>query len=230
MAEQETSKRLRLALMAGACGMLLCLSGAVAAYAGDDAEEDTFEQKIIKNILGGMGVDVGRPSIEYRERSPLVVPPTRDLPPPEAAVRDHNPAWPKEQKKKQVAAKQNLRASPEEPGTSSALTAAEMRATAKPSSKITDRSQSGSEEEPLVGRPMTPTELNTKSNFGWGMLFGYKPEHAPFEGEPSRSALTQPPPGYQTQSPAAPYGIGEDRPSGWKIPTVLSRPEGSPDN
>ncbi len=48
-------------------------------------DEDTFEQKIIKNILGGLGVDVGRPGIDYRERSPLVIPPTLDLPPPQAA-------------------------------------------------------------------------------------------------------------------------------------------------
>ena len=74
----------------------------VAAFAQQADDEDTFEQRIIKNILGGMGVDVGRAGIEYRERSPLVIPPTRDLPPPQAAgsAAMRNPAWPREQQRK----------------------------------------------------------------------------------------------------------------------------------
>src|ERR1700742_2209445 len=81
MREQRSGTSLRTVLMACVCGALLVLPAAASAQ--DD--EDTFEQKIIKNILGGMGVDVGRPGIDYRERSPLVIPPTRDLPPPQAA-------------------------------------------------------------------------------------------------------------------------------------------------
>ena len=34
--------------------------------------------------------------INYGERSPLVVPPTRDLPPPIAAARLPSPDWPKD--------------------------------------------------------------------------------------------------------------------------------------
>ena len=76
---------LRRLLTACVCGALLALPVAASAQQAQDDDEDTFEQKIIKNILGGMGVDVGRPGIDYRERSPLVIPPTRDLPPPQAA-------------------------------------------------------------------------------------------------------------------------------------------------
>jgi hypothetical protein len=47
-----------------------------------------------------------------------------------------------------------------------------------------------------------------------------------FESEPTRNALTQPPPGYQIPSSAYPYGGGIDKGNGWKIPTVLDRPAG----
>ncbi|MEA2930551.1 MAG: hypothetical protein QOG38_2979 [Hyphomicrobiales bacterium] len=229
--------RLRNALLAGACGLLLGLSAPLSASAQQaEEDEDTFEQKIIKNFLGGLGVNTGnRPGIDYRERSPLVVPPSRDLPPPEAAAAARNPAWPKEQVKKRAATapRQNVRAGPEDPGTSSALTPDELRRGAKPvgSSRITDPSQSGSVDEPTSGRPLRPQELNSTNLFTWGNLTrSNTAETAPFTGEPSRSALTQPPPGYQTPSPNAPYGTVTDTPSGWKVPTILSRPEGSSDS
>src|SRR6266567_8750794 len=98
-AMHNNQSRLRRLLLAYACGMVLCLPAALTAHAEDD--DDTFEQKIIKNILGGMGVDVGRAGIDYRERSPLVIPPTRDLPPPQAAgTTARNPAWPREADRK----------------------------------------------------------------------------------------------------------------------------------
>ena len=84
MRDERSGISLRRLLMACVCGALLALPAAAFAQQAQD-DEDTFEQKIIKNILGGMGVDVGRPGIDYRERSPLVIPPTRDLPPPQAA-------------------------------------------------------------------------------------------------------------------------------------------------
>src|SRR5438477_7339581 len=119
----EPSTSLRGALMVCVCGILLALPMAASAQQAQDDDEDTFEQKIIKNILGGMGVDVGRAGIDYRERSPLVIPPTRDLPPPQAAgTATRNPAWPREPDRKiAVRGKPNARANPNEPGTESAL-------------------------------------------------------------------------------------------------------------
>ena len=83
----------------------------------------------------------------------------------------------------------------------------------------------------MVGRALSPKELGSKSILSWDNLMGggHKPEVEKFKGEPSRSDLTQPPTGYQTPSPNFPYGGPTDRSSGWKIPTVLSRPEGNPD-
>ena len=229
--------RLRTGLIASLCGALLALGsvGAVKAQQADD-DEDTFEQRIIKGILGGLGVDVGnKKGIDYRERSPLVIPPSLDLPPPDQAdASARNPAWPREQTRKKTAsqARPQVNATPEEPGTSSRLTASEMRRTADPrAQRVTDPSKSGSQEDPEIGRPLRPNELGTTSLFNWKMLTGsYGTESAKFEGEPPRGQLTQPPPGYQTPSPSQPYGTASDKGPGWKIPTILSRPEGTPDN
>ena len=109
------------------------------------------------------------------------------------------------------------------------MTPDELRRGPRPSSsRITDPSQSGSVDDPNVGRALRPSELGTSKNIlTWGNLWGYKPEQVPFTGEPGRAALTQPPPGYQTPSPNAPYGVGADAPAGWKVPTILDRPVGS---
>jgi hypothetical protein len=228
-AKRYDRSSLRRLLLASACGMVLSLPAALTAHAEDD--EDSFEQKIIKNILGGMGVDVGRGSIDYRERSPLVIPPTQDLPPPEsAAASARNPAWPREPERKvAVKSKPNARANINEPGTESALTPDELRrGQAARAGRVTDPSQTpGSIEQQNIGRQLTPSELGEKGSiFSLDGLMGrYSGQTATFTGEPPRSSLTEPPPGYQTPSTAAPYGAGEER-NGWKIPTILDRPVG----
>src|ERR1044072_2435167 len=101
MRDERSGASLRRLLMACVCGTLLAIPAAASAQQAQDGDDDTFEQKIIKNILGGMGVDVGRPGIDYLERSPLVIPPTRDPQPPHAAgPSTHTPSWPKEADRK----------------------------------------------------------------------------------------------------------------------------------
>jgi hypothetical protein len=229
----DRSLSLRRTLMACLCGALLAAPAVAFAQQAQD-DDDTFEQKIIKNILGGMGVDVGRPGIDYRERSPLVIPPTRDLPPPQAgdpALR--NPAWPRDPERRVVTRgnRPNARATADEPGSESALTPDELRRGTNPrAARVTDPSQTtGSLEEANVGRPVSPNELNSKGIFNWGALMGtHLNDTAKFEQEPSRSALTQPPPGYQTPAPNQPYGSGKEG-SGWTIPTIHDRPLGVAD-
>jgi hypothetical protein len=228
-------KGCRRAAMAGLVGIGLAFAGVSAVLANDD-DEDTFEQKIIKGILGGLGVDVGRPGIEYRERSPLVVPPSRDLPAPEdAATVQTNPAWPRDQevrRAREARAKDRTPLStigtPEEPGQSRRMTPEELRRGAIPGAgRVTDP-KTGSINDIDQGRPLRPSELgNTKSLFSLdSLLGGHKPEQSTFSGEPPRTALTQPPPGYQTPSAAQPYGIGEDKKGPWRIPTIFDRPVG----
>ncbi len=219
--------------MACVCGALL-IAPAVAHAQQAQEDDDTLEQKIIKNILGGMGVDVGRAGINYRERSPLVIPPTRDLPPPQAGGPQlRNPAWPSDPDRKVVTrtSKANTRATPEDPGTDSVLNPDELRRGADPrAARVTDPSKTiGSIEDYNVGRQMSPRELDSKGIFNIDALMGrHLNENAKFEQEPSRSALTQPPPGYQTPAPNQPYAPGKEG-SGWKIPSILDRPLGQGD-
>jgi len=227
----EPSTSLRRTLLGCLCGMLLALPVAASAQQAQDDDEDTFEQRIIKNILGGMGVNVGQPGIDYRERSPLVIPPSLDLPPPQAAgAAVRNPAWPREPDRKVVVRnKPNARATAQDPGTDSALTPDELRRGTNPrAARVTDPSQTtGSIEEANIGRPLSPSQLGSSSIFNWNALMGtHLNEQTQFTGEPTRGSLTQPPPGYQTPSPNYAYGSGVDKGSGWKIPTLLDRAVG----
>jgi hypothetical protein len=219
---------LRASLMA--CGVLLALGSAVSAQQADDEDEDTFEQKIIKNILGGMGVDVGRPGIDYRERSPLVIPPTLDLPPPQAAgVAASNPAWPREAERKKTAVKRvHTRANTEDPGTSAVMTPEELnRGRIARTGATSNPLESNAISDDAAGRPMTPGQLKTGSIFTWDNVMGTNRDKATFTGEPARSSLTMPPPGYQTPSANQPYQAGVERGGGWKVPSILDRPVGN---
>lgn len=223
------STRLRHVLLACTAVIALGCAGAQAQTQADD-DEDTFEQKVIKNILGGLGVDVGRPGIDYRERSPLVIPPTLDLPPPQSAdLSAVNPAWPREpQQQRRAAYKPNARATTEDPGTTSTLTPDELRRGTNPRAPRAGTSGSVYQDELTAGRPMRPSELGSGNFFSWHYLTGGGlQESATFTGEPARGALTQPPPGYQTPSPSYPYAAGQERGGGWKIPSILDRPVGS---
>src|SRR5436190_23615489 len=89
-------RAMRLAIVALGVGLVLT---AGAARAADDEEDDkTFEEKIIEGIMAGIGgTNMDNRGIEYRERSPLVVPPKLDLPPPAAASNEVKaPNWPKD--------------------------------------------------------------------------------------------------------------------------------------
>src|SRR5215813_2023696 len=93
---RSSSKTLRLSAALLGVGLLM-LAG--AARAGDDDEDDkTFEEKVIEGLMKGIGAtNMENSDINYRERSPLVVPPKIDLPPPSSASTDKAvPNWPKD--------------------------------------------------------------------------------------------------------------------------------------
>src|ERR1043166_8629612 len=81
MRNRTRTKSVARAALGGLFAITLLFAAAAAAFAEDDEDQDTVEQKIIKNIMKGMGADVDKDRIDFRERSPLVIPPTRDLPP-----------------------------------------------------------------------------------------------------------------------------------------------------
>src|SRR5580692_9092216 len=89
------TRALRLSAVALGVGLLMASS---VARAQDDDEDKTFEEKIIDGIMAGIGgTNMDNRGIDYRERSPLVVPPKIDLPPPATASANVKaPNWPKD--------------------------------------------------------------------------------------------------------------------------------------
>ncbi len=198
----------RIALQ-GFLAATLLLSGAGLSACADDDDDVAPDTKFIQGLLKSFGLRRDESSIDYRERSPLVVPPARDLPKPEATnAAPRGPAWPVDPDDRKAVKKKVTRAAsnadpidatrPQLPNQYGNPNAAP-----KPGSKPdgTDR--------PDPSRPSTPAELQAKNMFS-GILQS-KEEYTPFSGEPARSSLTQPPAGYLTPSPAQPYGIGKQK-------------------
>ena len=201
-------RALRLAVIALGIGVVMT-AGAVRAE-DDDEDEKTFEEKIIEGIMAGIGgTNMENRGIDYRERSPLVVPPKLDLPPPASAAADVKaPNWPKDpdeaRRKAAIAARKKENKDPRE--AARILTPSELAQgkTAAASRTGNDPVQPGNSfNNPIL----SPSQLGYNGGLS-GLFGGNKAETAPFKGEPTRDALTQPPGGYQTPSPNFAYGTG----------------------
>jgi hypothetical protein len=198
---------LRLAIVAVGVGLVMT---AGAAKAQDDDEDDkTFEEKIIEGIMTGIGgTNMENRGIEYRERSPLVVPPRLDLPPPETVKSEiKDPNWPKDpdEARRKAAIKARKKAKPDPIESARVLTPSELNAakTAPEARTNNDPVQPGVSNNPTL----SPSQLGFTGSFS-SFFGGNKAETAPFKGEPTRESLTQPPVGYQTPSPNFAYGTG----------------------
>lgn len=200
-------RALRLSTVALGIGLVMA---AGAARAGDDDEDDkTFEEKIIEGIMAGIGgTNMENRGIEYRERSPLVVPPKLDLPPPAAAADVNVPNWPKDpdvqRRKAAAAARKKENKDPREAARILRPDELAVGKTAAPERTNNDPVQPGSNNNNPI---LSPSQLGFTGGFS-GLFGGNKTETAPFKGEPTRDALTQPPSGYQTPSPNFAYGTG----------------------
>lgn len=206
---------------------------AFAQNANDD-EDVPLDTKILRQFMKDWGLrrdgesDVG---IDYRERAPLVVPPSRNLPKPQnEAAAANSPAWPidpdvKRRKEATAAEKARLRGG---------VSAEEQARALRPSELDQPGRKSGDGKGVAAGptaedsqRPMSPTELGAKKLFG-GIMSSFgpaKPEVSEFKGEPPRTTMTAPPSGYQTPSPNQPYGLGVPRDT-YKPSTLEERVEG----
>jgi hypothetical protein len=202
-------------MLAGLFGCVMCMGlAATPASAADDGTGDAaFEGNFLSQILESMGLQRSGTAIEYRERSPLVLPQSDALPPPQARVADGNPAWPVDQDlRRQREIKKASEARNREIGDSvmddaRVLRPSELRRGTLPRSRQT-RNASPSAED--AAKPLSPSGLGYKGNL-FGSLFGYKDEVGKFTGEPERTSLTEPPVGYQTPAPNQPYGVVKDR-------------------
>lgn len=200
--------------LSAACAVALVLAAAPARAADDDTPID---KKILRGLLEGLGLKRDGEAINYQERAPLVIPPGRDLPPPEKgdAAIANNPAWPKDpdiarareldrlERNRNVSAEREMEANPLRPD--------QMTPGGNPRTPPSKRRQSANLGQD--GDRMTPSELGYKGGL-FGSMFGPdKDEAVRFTGEPARSSLTEPPPGYQTPSPDQPYGAGKAGPA-----------------
>jgi hypothetical protein len=201
-------RALRLAAVVLGIGLVMTVG---AARAQDDDDDDkTFEEKVIEGIMAGIGgTNMENRGIDYRERSPLVVPPKLDLPPPVASTSEvKDPNWPKDpdeaRRKAAIARRKKENKDPVE--ASRILTPSELNAarTAPPERTNNDPVQPGNSATNPV---LSPSQLGFDGKFS-SMFGGNKAEVAPFKGEPTRDSLTQPPVGYQTPSPNFAYGTG----------------------
>jgi hypothetical protein len=220
------SRALRLSAVALGIGLLMSVN---VARAGDDDEDDkTFEEKIIEGIMKGIGgTNMENTGIDYRERSPLVVPPKLDLPAPASTSADVKaPNWPKDpdeaRRKAAIAARKKENKDPRE--ASRTLSPSELnvgRTTGKSDVRGSDSLQPGGDS---AHNTLSPSQLGYNGGF-MGMFKGNSSESTQFKSEPPRESLTQPPSGYQTPSPNYAYGTGPQMPLGNKQLDVMTGKE-----
>jgi hypothetical protein len=200
---------LRLTAVAFGIGLVMAAGPVRAGDDEDDEDGKTFEEKVIEGIMKGLGgTNMENRGIDYRERSPLVVPPNLNLPAPAASAEAKVPNWPKdpdEQRRKDaIAARKNTNKDPRE--------ASRVLAPSELAQKSDKKSSGGESVDQPGGNPgataiLSPEQLGYKGGFS-GLFGGSKTETATFKSEPTRESLTQPPPGYQTPSPNFAYGTG----------------------
>jgi hypothetical protein len=177
----------------------VALAGAMALLAAAGlspdaarAQDSSGDGTLFGSVLKGLGIG-GENNIEYRERPPLVVPATRDLPPPQSAGAARNPNWPVDPKSADAPRKGSQVRDldrlpvPQRPAVPSVAI-----------STPTNPSASGPDQTPTAP-PSDPSIFNR--------LFGSTemPANAVIQ-VPTRQNLTQPPLDYQSPSTAQPYG------------------------
>ncbi len=212
------TKLLRVALY-GAVVAFAVRGACSAARAGDDtaaqdmASQESFTDKVL-DTLGLHNPFTPQYGINYSERSPLVVPPNRDLPPPISSTAPPTPNWPVDPEiKARAAAKKDTRVGPHEDYVtelSRPLRPDELNATAVNAPGTNDQS--------------SPSELGAKKPGVFSFDWLKQEDYGTFTGEPPRVSLTDPPPGYLTPSPDQPYGIAPEKKI-YKPPTLGERME-----
>jgi hypothetical protein len=209
----------RHALVSSLAALLIIAGGVGHALAQDDDDDELPDVKFFRGMMRGFGLkkDGDQSGINYQERAPLVVPPTRDLPPPQSADMPRNPAWPVDQDEKRrkdaAASRRKASASSTWEDLSRQLSPNELKKGA-----VTARDEALSRRS--AENPEQYQQQSKPSELGYvGGMFGdmknffsgnNKTETATFEAEPPRASLTDPPSGYRSPSAAEPYGIGPD--------------------
>jgi hypothetical protein len=207
---------------------LACASLGNARAAEDEDEDVPADTKFLRGFMSVLGLQRDGTGIEYRERAPLVVPPSRDLPAPQTeSVTARNPAWPKDpDRRKQAAAAEKAKLNGDHPTEEGRpLRPDELNVKGGAVTSPGKAAQSAEES----ARPMSPDQLGASTqNFFekmWGYVGPQRAESTPFTGEPPRTTMTAPPAGYQTPSANQPYGVDPTRREAQKPSTLDQRLE-----
>lgn len=210
-----------------ACTFGLALAGGLALAPLPAAAQ---ERDFFSNVLGTIGlIPDEKPTINYRERPPLVVPPphvaaSTALPPPRPPAAETNPNWPKDPDVLRAQAAKAEDRTPVglngidqrgQPLLPSQLGNGKM----KPTASVASGGPVGANQR--ARDELMPSELGF---FGWNKGFnGAFQEQKPlvFNGEPERQSLIDLPPGYQTPAPGATYGTVEKKNEGFKLPSFF---------
>ena len=197
---------------------IVCAATAVARAGDDDMQSSGGS--LYDQFLQVIGVSGGA-NINYSERSPLVVPPTKDLPPPSADSAPPAPDWPKDPDITQRA-KAKVKEKPHPRmdyvyDSSRPLRPDELNVPGGNTSARNSATPGGTANADYPERDYTPPKKSVFDLFNTS-----NQQYATFTGEPARTSLTDPPAGYMTPSADQPYGIGPDQKK-YKIPTVADR-------
>jgi hypothetical protein len=210
------------ALVCCALGCLVVVAS-TPARAGDDGD-DAPDTKFFRGLLEGIGLERegSGNDINYHERSPLVIPPARTLPPPEKASNEANPNWPIDPEVKREKAIKAARRNQKAPSIQAEDDARPLRPDQLDGPRYESARNRDAMREQDSARPFKPSTLGYKGGL-FDNMFGKQDDkdNGRFIGEPPRASLTDPPVGYQTPSPNQPYGLGKEveRPKAFDYPT-----------
>jgi hypothetical protein len=208
----QTKRNFRAAIGCAQC--LIIATAVMIAPAPVRAQDDSIEAKVLDGIMGAIGLSrKGEDTINYRERSPLVLPQSNVLPPPESAKVD-NPNWPVDPEVKQARALAAAERASNDGRTSSQIMDDNRRPLLR--SEIEKGRTNKRQNNPNGGEE--GTQRSSWSDLGYkggifGNMFGRRADDHPeaFTGEAPRTSLIQPPSGYQTPSPTQPYALAKDK-------------------
>lgn len=217
--------------MAPRVSRLLSLAAALLwAVAVPASAQQAEEPSGLQQLLGKMGIlDIpDGPPIDYRERAPLVVPPSSQLITPRGLddIKKINPDWPLDpdiERNRAAAAanKKDFWGKRDESVSGERVSADELKRgtiSKRDSDKRQSEYSTGGEEHAMGKERYTPDQLGFK---GW---FAKEPEKpVEFTAEPERRSLTEPPSGYRTPSANAPYGVISTKKEEYKPSTLTDR-------
>jgi hypothetical protein len=210
---QVSRKRAVRAVIGAGLGIALLAGCMVGTARADD--DESLDTKIFRGLMESLGLRRTDSGIEYRERSPLVVPPNRNLPQPSSkSTAERTPTWPNDpdvKRRTEAKAKRNdARANINWDEEKRPLRPDELRG----SGPVTaGNSRSTPDNRSVEGSPvMKPSELGYKGGLFSSLFGGGKDEESTtFTGEAPRTSLIEPPTGYRTPSPNQPYGVGKEK-------------------